>query len=389
MRALVIAPQPFFTPRGTPFSVYHRTRVTAELGIAVDLLTYGVGADVDLPGVRIVRIPRIRFLEPIKVGPSIAKLLLDVLMVIWTVALLARRRYDFVHAHEEAVFFCVALKPLFGFKLVYDMHSSLPQQLTSFEFTRSTFLIGVFERLELAALTSSEAVITISPLLAEYALAHLSAPETHVLIENSLFDPIRLTDGAPEIGSEHEVDLPAGRPIVAYAGTLEAYQGIGLLLESQALLLRRGEDPFLLVVGGSERQVAQYREQAESLGIADDCLFTGVLPQERARALVRRSSVVVSPRTKGVNTPLKIYELLASGIPLVATRITSHTQVLDDHVCFLADPDPASFSAAVLEALTDDPRRERTVAGAIALYESRYSRTAYVDKMQRVLDRLA
>ena len=37
MRALVIAPQPFFSPRGTPFSVYHRTRVIAEQGIDVDL----------------------------------------------------------------------------------------------------------------------------------------------------------------------------------------------------------------------------------------------------------------------------------------------------------------------------------------------------------------
>ena len=58
MKALVIAPQPFFTPRGTPFSVYYRTLVTAELGVKVDLLTYGEGQDVDIPGVRIIRIPR-------------------------------------------------------------------------------------------------------------------------------------------------------------------------------------------------------------------------------------------------------------------------------------------------------------------------------------------
>ena len=49
MRALVIAPEPFFTPRGTPLSVYYRTLVTAELGVQVDLLTYGQGADVSIP----------------------------------------------------------------------------------------------------------------------------------------------------------------------------------------------------------------------------------------------------------------------------------------------------------------------------------------------------
>ena len=125
MKALVIAPQPFFSPRGTPFSVYYRTLVTASQGVEIDLLTYGEGRDVDIPGVRIVRIPRVRFLEPVPVGPSFRKLLLDKLLVLWTLGMLIRNRYDVVHAHEEAVFFSRFLKPLFRFRLVYDMHSAL------------------------------------------------------------------------------------------------------------------------------------------------------------------------------------------------------------------------------------------------------------------------
>jgi glycosyltransferase involved in cell wall biosynthesis len=190
VRALVVAPQPFFTPRGTPLSVYHRTRVTASLGVDVDFLTYGEGRDVEIPGVRIIRIPRIRALEPIRVGPSVGKLILDVFMVVWTIALLTRRRYDFVHAHEEAVFWCSFLKPLFRFKLVYDMHSSLPQQLTNFGFTESRILIGAFERLEAFALRQADAVLTISPALAEYACSHQGVEPRHLLIENSLFDPV-------------------------------------------------------------------------------------------------------------------------------------------------------------------------------------------------------
>ena len=132
MKALVIAPQPFFSPRGTPFSVYYRTLITSELGVKIDLLTYGQWQDVDIPGVRIIRIPRFPFFGPVQIGPSYLKLFLDIFLVIWTIALLLKNRYHFVHAHEEAVFFCRFLKPIFGFKLVYDMHSSLPQQLTNF-----------------------------------------------------------------------------------------------------------------------------------------------------------------------------------------------------------------------------------------------------------------
>ncbi|MGH8221481.1 MAG: glycosyltransferase, partial [Woeseiaceae bacterium] len=84
---LVVAPQPFFSCRGTPFSVYYRTLVAAELGLNCDLLTYGQGTDVELPGCRIYRIPAMRWLGEVKVGPSPLKMLLDTLMVFWTIAL--------------------------------------------------------------------------------------------------------------------------------------------------------------------------------------------------------------------------------------------------------------------------------------------------------------
>jgi hypothetical protein len=184
LRALVIAPQPFFSPRGTPFSVYYRTSVLAELGVSVDLLTYGQGQDVDLPGVRIVRIPNFAWLGSIKTGPSALKLFLDGFMFIWSIGLLLRRRYDFVHAHEEVVFYCRFLKPVFGFKLLYDMHSSLPQQLENFEFTSSSMVKNLFKRLEDSSLKAANAVITICPDLADYVKELLGDDPKHFLIEN-------------------------------------------------------------------------------------------------------------------------------------------------------------------------------------------------------------
>ncbi len=43
MRILMIAPEPFFEPRGTPFSEYHRIRALLDLGHTVDLVTYPFG----------------------------------------------------------------------------------------------------------------------------------------------------------------------------------------------------------------------------------------------------------------------------------------------------------------------------------------------------------
>jgi hypothetical protein len=55
MRILMLAPEPFFEPRGTPFSEYHRLKALSELGHSVDLVTYPFGSDVALPNLRIIR----------------------------------------------------------------------------------------------------------------------------------------------------------------------------------------------------------------------------------------------------------------------------------------------------------------------------------------------
>jgi len=390
MKALVISPQPFFSPRGTPFSVYYRTMIEAQLGLKIDLLTYGEGQDVDLPGVRIIRIPRFAFLGNVRVGPSWLKLFLNVFLLGWTVALLVRHRYDVVHAHEESVFFARLLKPIFRFKLVYDMHSSLPQQLTNFSFTRSKWLIGLFGWFEDAALTKSDAVITICPELAEYAEPRMPDPSRHFLIENSIFDDVRLKSPADAVPSAPDpAATPPDRALVVYAGTFEAYQGLELLIRAFALARTRRPDAFLLLVGGNESQAERLSALANARGLRGHCHFTGRVPQSLARWYASKAAVQTSPRITGSNTPLKIYEQLASGVPLVATRIPSHTQVVDDRVCFLVEPSERAMAEGLEAALTDTLRREQVVAAARELYKRRYSREVYEQKMRSMLQALA
>ena len=388
MRMLVISPQPFFTPRGTPFSVYYRALVMAEQGVEIDLLTYGAGEDVDIPGVRIVRIPRVRFLEPIPVGPSGKKIVLDMLMFLWTIGLLIKHRYSVVHAHEESVFWCRFLKPLFRFRLIYDMHSSLPQQLTNFKFTKSRFLIGAFKWLEDNALRAADAVITICPDLRDYALSTGLSGDRHLLIENSIFDDVRLkkkaaaTSGGASVAQTFDPRFP----VILYAGTFEAYQGIDVLVRAFAVVAARRLDARLWLVGGTEAQVRRARELVTELGLTDACVLTGVVPKAQALRYTADAAILVSPRLHGTNTPLKIYEQLASGKPLVATRIWSHTQVLDEKVCYLVDPEPQSMADGLLLALADLGRTTERPQNARALYEREYARPVYEGKIRRLLE---
>lgn len=388
MKGLILAPQPFFSPRGTPFSVYYRTMVTTELGHEVDFLTYGQGQDVDLPGVRFIRVPGFKFLGRVKIGPSPLKLFFDLFMLLRTVTLLIRNRYDFVHAHEEAVFWAAFLKPLFGFRLIYDMHSSLPEQLDNFQFPGARFFVGIFARLEHFALDRADAVITICPALADQALALIHQPRKHFLIENSIFDPVRLKEESTPSSDSPAYTPPDNKRLIVYAGTLEAYQGIGILIRGFRAVAEEVPEAFLLIVGGSQAQVREYKALAEELGLADKIRFTGRVAPDRARAFAAQADVLVSPRSSGTNTPLKTYEQLASGIPLVATAIYSHTQVLTEEVAFLVEPTPEGMAQGMIEALDPDGTGQARAQAAIRLYEAEYAREAYTRKLTGLLESL-
>ena len=398
MRILVIAPQPFFSPRGTPFSVYYRTLITAELGAQINLLTYGEGSDVDIPGVRIIRIPRFKWLGNVRTGPSLLKLFLDIFIISRAFVLMARHRYDVVHAHEEAVFFCRWLKPLFGFKLVYDMHSSLPQQLTNFNFTNSKIIRKIFESLENSSLRAANAVITICPDLEDYALGVLGDTDKHFLIENSIFEPVRLKNQNNRSAKDSESNpvetntierLIHGDHLFVYAGTLEYYQGIDIIVQAMPTVLDRLPDARVVIVGGAPDQVLNYRKMAENEGVDGECFFTGRLDQKSANIFIDAATVLLSPRIAGTNTPLKIYQQLASGKPLVATNIYSHTQVLSDSVAFLVNPDSKGMASGMIMALADRADARRRAENAQHLYAEKYSRDSYVNKMRALLEHLS
>lgn len=392
MKTLVIAPQPFFSPRGTPFSVYYRTLISSELGLKIDFLTYGEGQDVDIPNVNIIRIPRFKFLGNVKIGPSPLKLFLDFFIIVKTIGLLIKNKYDLVHAHEEAVFFARFLKPIFKYKLIYDMHSSLPQQLTNFNFTTSKTLINIFKKLEDSCLRSADGVITICLDLYNYVNSIIENKSKHYLIENSIFDKVRLRDNSNQQEKKEDekfVNIPENKKIIVYAGTLEKYQGIDILIKSFSELHKKNENTILIIVGGSKSQVEEYKKLSSELGIEKEIIFTGRVSQISAKHYTSLADVLVSPRSNGTNTPLKIYEQIASGKPLVATNIYSHTQVLTENVAFLVEPEPSAMSEGLLAAVNSNGIAKEKTENARKLYEEKYSRKIYNQKLKNLLESLS
>jgi glycosyltransferase involved in cell wall biosynthesis len=386
VKILMIAPEPFFEPRGTPFSEYHRIRALLELGHTVDLVTYPFGSEVAMPGLRIFRCLRPPGVRHVGIGPSLAKVPLDLALAVTALRRVLIGRYDLVHSHEEGSFIGILLAAIAGVPHLYDMHSSLPQQLSNFAFSRSRLLKAAFTWLERVVIRRSHVVIVICPHL-EQTVRSIDARVPTMLIENAPGSGDTPTAGSGA-GVRRTLGLTPGAPMVLYTGTFEAYQGLDLLFAAAARVKALRPDVRFVLAGGRPEQVDASRRQAAAADVADVVIFAGQRPAEEIPAFLDAADVLVSPRSTGTNTPLKIYQYLRSGRPIVATRLLTHTQVLDDGVAFLTAPNADGLAAGILDAIDDPVRAGQVGAAARHMAETKYSYEAYLARTRLALAHL-
>ncbi len=377
MRILMIAPEPFFEPRGTPFSEYHRIRALLDLGHTVDLVTYPFGKNIDMPGLRIFRAARPPFITHVKIGPSPAKVFLDLTLTLTALNRARQGRYDAVHSHEEGAAIGVVISAALGIPHLYDMHSSLPQQLENFAFSKSSVLRWLFEVLERTAIRRSRVTIVICPHLEQTAKKVVPGART-VLIENAPGSGDAPVEGSGRAIRE-ALGIDAHAPVVLYTGTFEAYQGLDLLFKAAREVNRERADVRFVLAGGKADQVANAKARANSVGAAG-LIFTGEQPSDLIPSYLDAADVLVSPRSSGTNTPLKIYQYLRSGRVIVATRLLTHTQVLSDDVAILTAPTPEDFAGGILRAVNDPGSATRIGEAAKRLAETRYTYEAYLQR---------
>ena len=384
----MLAPEPFFESRGTPFSEYHRIKALGELGHHVDLVTYPIGRDVELPNLRIFRCMRPPFVRTVRIGPSPTKIVLDALMLPTILRRIATQRYDAIHSHEEMGLIGVWLSKWLRIPHLYDMHSSLPQQLSNFKYSRSAALRRLFNWMEDQMVRKSDVVITICQELQD-TVTEIGVAERSLLIENVMGGDV----DEPPSRSPQEVrttwGIPGDAPLVLYTGTFEAYQGVDMLIKAAAIVAMRRPDVRLLVVGGEPAQVERARLRAQAAGAAGVMVFTGQQPAREIPGFVQAADLLVSPRIRGTNTPLKIYSYLRSGKPIVATNLLTHTQVLKPEFCKLVEPQPEPFADGILELLERPEERARLSQAAEAIAREKYSRESYLQRTAEAYRRLS
>jgi glycosyltransferase involved in cell wall biosynthesis len=383
MKILMIAPQPFFEPRGTPISVYQRLEALSILGHEIDLITYHVGKDVEFPNVKIHRVRNVKMIQNVRVGPSRAKIFLDVLVFLKAIQLLSVKRYDVIHSHEEASFFSMILAWIFRARHIYDMHSVLSRQLGNFNFGNHPTFVKIFSILEVLVLKSCHAVITVGSDLERYARSVKPGIRV-ILIENIALQAYEKPVQADEVNRlRSRLNLDGRLPIV-YTGTYERYQGLEMALECVKIVVQQCPNVVFLFVGAKNLQARYWTEKARRMDLQDHVLFLDAVPPEEVMVFLAYAQVLISPRLDGTTTPLKIYSYLHSERPIVATNITAHTQVLSAETAILVEPNKDALAVGILSAL-GNPELAATIArNAYEYAGQKFNQQDYISKVNQI-----
>jgi glycosyltransferase involved in cell wall biosynthesis len=153
-------------------------------------------------------------------------------------------------------------------------------------------------------------------------------------------------------------------PMVVYAGHLYPWKGVDVLLRALAFL----PDAQAVIIGGhpAERDLGRLRDLAASLNIADRVQFTGQIPRGEVPGWLDRADVLVMPHTattvsERYASPLKLFEYMGAGKPIVASDISSIREVLRDgaNACLVAPGDPDALAAGIRRVVSDPGLAER------------------------------
>ena len=246
--------------------------------------------------------------------------------------------YLLLHAQKDDVVYSNEALPLlfasFRFpNTCYEIH----------DFPRGTrFYRMLFPRVRLAIVTNRWKQKHIAELF--------SLPEAKLLCEPNAVDIESFSKADSEVSLRRSYGIPEAVFLVGYAGSLRTMgmeKGIETLLRAMKML---GGDFKALIIGGSKSDVNYYTKMSIGMGIEKSLVFTGWVKHSSVPQYLRTCNVLVAPfpKTDHYNfymSPMKIFEYMAIGVPIVASDLNSIREIVDNDSAFLVEPENAEALA--------------------------------------------
>ncbi|HVR70290.1 MAG TPA: glycosyltransferase family 4 protein [Vicinamibacteria bacterium] len=357
LQVATVAACPFPANRGTPSRIKGIAEAVAARGHRVAVVTYHFGLDVPTRGIEVRRIRRFpyRHLGP---GPTLFKLgVLDPFLLAKLVGLLRRQRFDVIHAHQfEGALIAQVARRLTGVPVIYDAHTTLASELPAYRFPSPRRLSEFLDR---QVPRAADHVIAVSDSLRDFLRAQ-GVPGEKIDVVPMGIEPsdFPVADAG---AARAECGLPGGR-LVMYAGSLDGFQRVDLLIESMQTVFQHAPDSALCLIVSWDRP--EIRSLIDRLGLGGK-VTVAVEPRfERVPRYLAASDVVVLPRTECSGVPQKLVNYMAAGRAIVSFEGSAKLLQHRRNGLVVPNGDTRAMAGAILELLRDEGLRSELAATA-------------------------
>lgn len=285
-----------------------------------------------------------------------------------------RRRYSIVHVHNmpDILVFAAIVPKLLGAKVLLDLHDPMPELMrTIYGLPPSGRSIRVLELLERWSIGFSDAAITVNEACRRiFAGRSCRAAKLHVIMNSP--DEAIFGYRVPDPSTRANLDRPF---VIMYHGTLVERNGLGLAVEALANVRSQVPGAELRVFGRPTPYGEQVRQLVSDRGLSGAVRFLGERSLEQLVEAINEVDVGVIPNQRSIfteiNTPTRIFEYLARGLPVVAPRAPGIMDYFGESELFLFElGNAADLTRALLRVHADPEEARRCVERGQAVYRA-------------------
>ena len=380
LKALVVAPTPFFGDRGCHIRIYEEVRGLARRGVESLVVTYPTGRD--LEGLAIARARALPGVRAAVLGPNLARPLLDAMLTRAVRRAVRRFGPDLLHAHlHEGILVGTVARLGLRLPLLADLQGSLTEELVDHAFLAERGLLTrTARRLETWLVRQPDRILMSSThgvsMLTDQGVA---ADKVTPLPDGVDLDAFHPGPADPELVARLGL---AGKRVVLFLGVLTPYQGVDLLLDAIPRVLRTVADAHFLVMGYPNE--SHYRARVQTEGLSAAVTLPGRIAYDEASRWLCLGDIAVSPKRSLTEANGKLLNYMACGRAVVASDTPVNRELLGPDGTYARVDDAVDLAERIIELLRQ-PERARALGAALRRRAERdFSWTGLAERLEAV-----
>jgi glycosyltransferase involved in cell wall biosynthesis len=215
------------------------------------------------------------------------------------------------------------------------------------------------------------------------SLPNIDLTKLHLLPSGANTDLFRPLD---QQHCRSKLNLDVSKKYVGFVGTLLDHQGVDVLINAAPTVIERFPGALFVVIGEGPLK-ERWRQQAQERGLGNYFLFTGQVAYEQIPLWINAMDVCTAPFLvkAGLRSPVKVFDYLACGRPVVASRIAGTTDIFEGSgaVVLIEPENRDALAGAIVGLLEDEDKAGDMGMKGRYLVKTRYDRKVLAGRIQQ------